>query len=422
MLMSQQMIAGIIFLVAYLLIIFRFTRPVLIVYLAVGALLLSQAITIDQALAAINLNVIGIVWGTMVLAELFVASRATDYLAGKIVSRMPTVSMALVAVSALSGFISSFVDNVATVLIIAPVAFQIARSLKISPAPFLIGVAVSSNLQGMATMIGDSTSVILATTANMDFLDFFWMQGRPGIFFAVQIAAISATLILWFLFRNMKQPVALKNRVRVLSWAPSRFLGFLVFALAASSFIPNKPVYTVGIITVLLAFTAILWNLFWGKLEFRIQKLDWETLLFLIGIFILVGSLSETGIVNRLANLIAQATGGSKLTAFLLLIWLSVLVSAFIDNIPYSIAMLPVAQQVGISLDISPYLLMFGLLIGTSLGGNITPIGASANIVAMGMLRRNGYDVSFKEFTRIGLPFTLIAVITASLFIWLFWS
>ncbi len=126
--------------------------------------------------------------------------------------------------------------------------------------------------------------------------------------------------------------------------------------------------------------------------------------------------------VSWLAHQITQFTGGSKLTAFLVLVWISVIISAFVDNIPYTIAMLPVANQVATALGVSPLLLMFGLTIGTSLGGNITPIGASANVVAVGMLRKRGHDVSFGEFMKIGLPFTLAAVISASAFIWFIWA
>ncbi len=419
---NPQLIAGVVFALAYILVISRVIRPVLVVLLAGIALVFTQTITLEQALQSINLNVLGIVWGTMVLAELFIASHATDYLAGQIVSRMRTVGLALVAVSAFAGFVSAFVDNVATVLIIAPVAFDIAHRLKVSPAPFLIGVAISSNLQGTATMIGDSTSIILATTADMSFLEFFWLNGRPSVFFAVEIAAVAATFLLYLLFRNMQQRIEFENQVKVLTWTPTWLLAALITSLASSSFIPGKPVYAVGLITVSFGVLGILWNATFDKLPFKLRNLDWETLLFLTGIFVLVGSLSATGIVERLAAAITAATGGSTLTAFLVLVWLSVIVSAFVDNIPYTIAMLPVAQQVAASLGVSPFLLMFGLLIGTSLGGNVTPIGASANVVAVGMLRKHGINVSFADFAKIGLPFTLVAVITASIFVWLFWS
>lgn len=422
MLTNPAVLAASIFVLSYVLIVARAARPILLVFIAGALLLLTGTITPLDALSSINYNVLGIFWGTMVLAELFIASRAPDYLAGRVVARVRTAGLALVAVSAFSGFISSFVDNVATVLIVAPIAFDIAHRLKISPTPFLIGIAISSNLQGTATMIGDSTSIILATTANMNFMDFFFLQGKPSIFFAVELGAVAATLMLWFIFRRMRQPINLRQASVVLTWTPTWLLVLLVLTLAGVGFIPNKPAYTIGLITLVYGVIGLIWNSLWGKLPINLLKLDWETFFFLVGIFVLVGSLSVTGIVDMLASGITRITGGNAFVAFMVLVWFSVVVSAFVDNIPYTIAMLPVAQQVAVSLGTSPFLLMFGLLVGTSLGGNITPIGASANVVAVGMLRKRGYNVSFGEFVSVGLPFTLAAVGSAALFLWLVWA
>ena len=420
--LSPPALAGIIFGITYLLIISRVARPILVVAIAAIALIATGTIDMQTAVASINYNVLGIFFGTMVLAELFIASRAPDYLAGKVVARVRTAGMALVAVSAFAGFISSFVDNVATVLIVAPIALDISHRLRTSPTPFLIGIAISSNLQGMATMIGDSTSIILATTAKMNFMEFFWLRGRPGIFFAVELGAVAATLMLWWLFRHLRQPIEFRQSAVVLTWVPTVFLVGLVFTLAASSFIPGRPDYLVGAITLGFGLLAVLWNTVAGRLPFSFMQLDWETFFFLVGIFVLVGSLSATGVVGMLADAIARMTGGSTLVAYLVLVLMSVVVSAFVDNIPYTIAMLPVAQQVATALGASPYLMMFGLLVGTSLGGNITPIGASTNVVAVGMLRKRGINVSFGEFVKIGLPFTAAAVGAATVLLWVLWA
>lgn len=420
--LSPPALAGIIFGVTYLLIISRVARPILVVALAALALIVTRTIDLQTAIASINYNVLGIFFGTMVLAELFIASRAPDYLAGKVVARVRTAGMALVAVSAFAGFISSFVDNVATVLIVAPIAFDIAHRLRTSPMPFLIGIAISSNLQGMATMIGDSTSIILATTAKMNFMEFFWLRGRPGIFFAVELGAVAATLMLWWLFRHLRQPIEFRQSAVVLTWVPTIFLVGLVVTLAGSSFIPGRPDYLVGVITVGFGLLAVVWNAVAGRLPFSFMQLDWETFFFLVGIFVLVGSLSATGVVGMLAEAIARMTGGSTLIAYLVLVLMSVVVSAFVDNIPYTIAMLPVAQQVATALGASPYLMMFGLLVGTSLGGNITPIGASTNVVVVGMLRKRGINVSFGDFVKIGLPFTVAAVGAAAILLWALWA
>ena len=422
MLLNPAQIAIVVFIITYILLIKRVTRPMYITGGAALLLLLTRTISPDQALSSINFNVLGILWGMMVLAELFIASNAPEYFASLLLARVHTAGWALVVISAFAGLISSFVDNVATVLIVAPIAFNVARRLHTSPTPFIIGIAISSNLQGTATLVGDTTSVVLASMGKMDFLDFFWMQGKPSIFFAVELGAIAATAVLYLLFRHLKQPIDFKQTTLVRTWVPSWLLLCLIIVLATSSLIPNRPEYIVGLITVIFGVIGIIWNQLWGHLPLNLAELDWETFFFLIGIFVLVGSLSATGVVSSLATAIAEQTGGNVLTAFLILVWLSVLVSAFVDNIPYTITMLPVAQQVALSLGCSPYLLMFGLAVGTSLGGNITPIGASANVVAVGLLRKEGVEVSFGEFVKIGLPFTLTAVTVASLFLWIVWA
>lgn len=419
---SPAMVATIIFLFAYFLLIIKATRPIYITSGAALLLLLTGTINTQQALSTINLNVLGIVGGMMLLAELFIRSRAPGFFAAMLVARVRTAGMALIAVSTFAGVVSAFIDNVATVLIVAPIAFDIAKRLRTSPVPFMVGIAISSNLQGMATLIGDATSVILASAANLNFLEFFWLKGKPGIFFAVELGAVAATLVLWWLFRHLRQPIHYQQSSSVLTWVPTLLLVAVILTLALSSLIPNRPPNLIGTIAISFGLIGLLWNTLWGRLDFNLRALDWETLVFLIGVFILVGSLSATGVVNSLSHFIAQLTGGNVLIAYLVLIWVSVLISAFVDNIPYALAMLPVAQQIAFALGCSPYLLMFGLMVGTSLGGNITPIGASANVVATGMLRKHGYDVSFGEFIKIGLPFTLAAVVVASTFIWLIWA
>ncbi|MDD4980196.1 MAG: SLC13 family permease [Candidatus Omnitrophica bacterium] len=412
-----------IFLITYMFLMLKKGHPFIVLGTAIGLLFLSRAINLAQAFASINYNVLGVFLGTMILSSLFIFSGVPAYLATKLVDRSKTVGMALLSVCLLAGFISSFAENVATVFIVAPIAFEVAKRLKANPVPFLIGIAVSSNLQGCATMIGDSPSIILALSSGMNFMDFFWMKGRPGITFAVELGAVASFVILYLLFRKYKELVVQIEEVKVKTWFPAWLLGFMIFTLAVSSFIKNKPAYSIAFIC--LAYGII--GLIWHELKHReslsaIKDLDWHTFFFLIGVFVLVGSLTYAGIIDDIANFIIGFTKGNKLLAYTIIVWLSVLLSAFVDNIPYTVAMIPVAKLVAASLGISPQLLLFGLLIGTSLGGNITPIGASANMVAVGLLRKKGLQVSFGDFVKIGLPFTLAAVSVAYLFIWFIWS
>ncbi len=412
-----------IFIIAYILLVLKKGHPFLVLGAAIGALLISGAINLKEALLSINYNVLGVFLGTMILSGLFIFSGVPAYFATKLVDRSKTVGMALLSVCILAGFISSFVENVATVLIVAPIAFEVAKKLKANPIPFLIGIAVSSNLQGCATMIGDSPSMILALSSGMNFMDFFWMKGRPGITFAVELGAVASFYVLYLLFKKYKAPVVQIEEVKVKTWVPTWFLAFMMLTLALSSFIKNKPTYTIAFICIIYGIVGLVWHELKHKESISLLKdLDWHTFFFLIGIFILVGSLTYKGVTDDIAGCIIKYTKGNKFLAYTVIVWLSVLLSAFVDNIPYIVAMIPVAKLVAVSLGVSPELFLFGLLIGTSLGGNITPIGASANLVAVGLLRKEKHHVKFIDFIKIGLPFTISAVTVAYLFIWFVWS
>jgi len=411
------------FLIAYILLVLKKGHPFIILGSAIAVLFASRSLGLNEALTSINYNVLGVFWGTMVLSSLFINSSVPAYLATKLVDRSKSVGLAMLSVCFLAGFISAFVENVATVLIVAPIAFEVAKKLKTNPVPFLIGIAISANLQGCATMVGDSPSIILALSSGMSFMDFFWMKGRPGITFAVELGAIAAFYVLYLLFKKYKQPVTLIEEVKVKTWFPTILLTLMMLTLAASSFIKDKHPYTIAFICITYGVIGLIWHEIKHRESISLVKdLDWHTFFFLIGIFILVGTLSQRGIVDDVANFIIKHTQGSQFIAFTIIIWLSVILSAFIDNIPYTIAMIPVAKLVAQSLGVGPELFLFGLLIGTSLGGNITPIGASANVVAVGLLRKEGYHVKFTDFVKMGLPFTLAAVGVAYIFLWFVWS
>jgi Na+/H+ antiporter NhaD/arsenite permease-like protein len=412
-----------VFLITYILLMLKRGHPFVVLGSAIGLLLVSGVVNLTQALSSINYNVLGVFLGTMILSSLFIFSDVPAYLATKLVDRSKTVGMALLSVCILSGFISSFVENVATVLIVAPIAFEVAKKLKANPIPFLIGIAVSSNLQSCATMIGDSPSIILALSSGMNFMDFFWMKGRAGITFAVELGALASFYVLYLLFKKYKEPVIQIKEVKVKTRIPTWLLAFMMLTLALSSFVKNKPPYTIAFICLIYSIIGLVWHELKHRESLSVVKdLDWHTFFFLIGIFILVGSLTYTGIIDDIANSIISFTKGNKFLAYTIIVWLSVLLSAFVDNIPYIIAMIPVAKLIAVSLGVSPELFLFGLLIGTSLGGNITPIGASANVVAVGLLRKEKHHVKFEDFIKIGLPFTIAAVSIAYLFLWFVWG
>jgi len=421
--LHPKLIAGLTFLAVYAMLILHKGKPPLVVWSGAALLLATRVITPSEALESINVNVLGIFIGTMILSSFLIYSKVPAYLASVLVTPGRSAVGAIMAVCLLAGAISAFVDNVATVLMVVPIAIEVSKRLEVSPVPFVIGIAVSANLQGAATMVGDSTSILLASAARMTFTDFFWMNGRPGIFFAVQAGAVAAFLVLYLVFRKTYKGSCMPvEEVHVTSWVPTVLMLTMMATMAASSFIPNRPDWALGAIAMTYAVFVLLWNALarYKDIDLR-RNLDWSTVLLLSGLFIVVGSLTSTGLVMDAANIISKVANGHPFRAYNAIVWFSVIVSAFVDNIPFTMAMLPTAQLVAQSLGTSQYVMMFGLLLGTTLGGNITPIGASANIAAVSLLKKQGYHVSFSEFLHVGLPFTLTAVIVGSLVNWAIW-
>lgn len=412
------------FLLAYVLFVLLPARRTLVAVCGALLVVIFGTVSLKEAFWAINWNVMGIFVGTLVVADIFMESRVPAYLAEIIVDRAKNTAWAILLLCALTGFISAFVENVATVLIVAPIALSLAKKLQINPTKMMIAIAISSNLQGTATLIGDPPSMLLGGFAKMNFMDFFFYHGKPSIFFAVELGALTSFVVLYFVFKSHRQKTELVPVEKVRSWVPAISLVVLIILLAGSSFFDTSFSYMAGVLCMIFGAFLIFWNKFTngGSIVKSIKSLDWDTTFFLMGVFILVGSVTLTGWIDTISAYLSNLVGKNIFLGYTLIVFVSVFISAFVDNVPFLAAMLPVAVSMSQRLEINPSLFLFGLLIGASLGGNITPIGASANIVACGLLKKEGYHIKFREFAKIGLPFTLTAVTAAYLFIWFLWK
>ena len=394
--------------------------------------------SLRAALQAVDYNVLLMMAGTMGTVTLFIESKMPARLAEMLIVRVPDVKWAVCMLALFAGVISAFVDNVATVLMVAPVGLAIARKLKISPVPVIISIAVSSNLQGAATLVGDTTSILLGSFADMNFFEFFWMQGRPGIFWGVELGALASLAVLLWLFRRETQPVCAKVETEVEDDVPAALMLLTVGLLIAASFLPQpgggvlRALYELR--SGLVCMGLCLFGLVRACLRARsakplgrvVRELDRDTLLLLFGLFIVIAGVRAAGVIDAAAALFHAIAGEDPFRLYLLLVAVSVVLSAFIDNIPYVAAMLPVVQGIAGLMNggagFPPELFYFGLLTGATLGGNLTPIGASANIAAIGILRKHGEQVRTRDFLRIGIPFTLAAVLTGHVYLWLVWG
>lgn len=374
----------------------------------------------------INWNILMIYVGSMIIAALFIYSKVPARIADGLVSISPSTGIAVILILAMTGIISIFVENVATVLVMAPIALALSKKLKLNPVPFMIGLAVMSNLEGTATLVGDPPSMIFASYAGYSFNDFFISQGKLSIFFIIQAGMIAGCIFFYFIFGRVKEKANVEKEA-VISYFPLWLLLAMIFGLAVISFLSPELGYSSGCFVLGLGIVGLLWygfNQHKSKNDIweLVKGLDWETIAFLIGIFVVVGAISEVGLLDDFAAWLAVVTNGSKLAGFILILAFSVLISGFVDNVPYIIVMLPVAGSLAMNLGVSKELYMFALLVGSCLGGNLTPFGASANVVAMGILKKEDHPISFGGFLKIGAPFTIITTATAALVLWLIWA
>ena len=374
----------------------------------------------------INWNILMIYVGSMIIAALFIYSRVPARIADALVTISPSTGIAVVLILAMTGIISIFVENVATVLVMAPIALALSKKLKLNPVPFMIGLALMSNLEGTATLVGDPPSMIFASYAHYTFNDFFAHQGKISIFFFIQAGLLVGCIFFYCFFSKAKEKASV-DKEEVISYLPLWLLLIMIAGLAVISFLSSELGYSSGCLVLGLGMIGLIWyhlnqKKTYGEVWQLVKELDWETIAFLIGIFVVVGAISETGLLGDFALWLAHVTGGSKFLGFLLILLFSILISGFVDNVPYIIVMLPVAGNLAQAMGIQKELFMFALLIGSCLGGNLTPFGASANVVAMGILKKEGHPITFPGFLKISAPFTVLTTAAAAALLWAVWA
>jgi Na+/H+ antiporter NhaD/arsenite permease-like protein len=393
------------------------------VSLASAALLIATGV-ISPAVAFLQWDswaVLAIYWGYGMLAIVFRESQLPALVASYVLARVKKEKYALLFVCALAAFLSAFMANPVIVIMLAPLAIEIAERLKSSLFLYLVGLAISSNVVTTVSMVADPPATILALETGMTFLDFYWFHGRLGLGTLSAIGVVVALLTLLYQFRHLDKTVEIREERFQVTYGP-----LLVF-LASVLFLAVVPLFweeTRDPAFVLAVGLAVgLGSLYLGRRMIRamVEEFDWETLWFLIGIFVVIGAVEQVGLLKDFATWLA-GTGLRSPTAYLaILTWISVLISAFVDNVPYTILMIPVCTYLAQSLGTSPWPLYFGMLVGTGIGGNITPVGATANVLACGMLEKRGYRIDLWEYMKISLPFSVAAVLSVHLLLQLFW-
>lgn len=421
--MDQLILAAALFVITYIFMIKFVNHRPLVVGISALVFIILNIVPLNTVWGAIDFNVLLMIGGTMMLVSLFSESLMPTRLADLIINKVKDIRLIILFLSMFAGFVSAFIDNVATVLMIAPVAMSLAKKLNISPVKMIIAISISSNLQGAATLVGDTSSILLGSALNMTFFDFFVYNGHMGMFWIVQISALIATAIIYIQTKDMKGKVDAIEVTKVKDMMPTFLVILMIVLLIFASFIPQDQKIDIlnGLICVCVAIFGVIYHLIRHKDKSIIKtvasEIDFNTLGLLAGLFIIISGIENAGVIDEIAKLFIKLADKPFLL-YTALVWGSVLISAFVDNIPYVATMLPVLSVISTHVPFDMTVFYFGLLSGATLGGNITPIGASANIASLGILKEAGYTVENKDFMKMSVPFTLTAVLVGYILVW----
>jgi Na+/H+ antiporter NhaD/arsenite permease-like protein len=391
-------------------------------------LLLTKAITPYEFIKYVNWDVLGLIIGMNIFSVLLEESGLVKLLSDKILSHTYSYRKILFLLTLSSGIISIALENVTVVLLMAPIVFMITDKTGYDPAPIIIGVALASNMAGSATMIGDPPAIIVAGHYNLSFIDFIIHDVKPSMFFITLIPMIISTYIYTLLVpeqkivNNKSNTIITNNTDKSFLVEATIFLTIKITLLSIRNIIelPLTLIATIGVGGLILTRIILHNDIESAKKGVR-QGFDWKLIVFLIGIFVLSGAFAKYGLARRFAEFILGVAGNNLFYITSILIWISVAFSAVMDNTPYVVTMLPVIDDIVRDIGADPLTIVWALLLGATLGGGITYIGASANLIAIRLLEKKGRKVSFLEFIRKSLPFNLSNIIIGWIIYSIFW-
>lgn len=420
--MVQLVIGVVFFILLFILISLEVVNKTILAMLGAVLFIAMGIVNQHQAYEEIDWHVIFLLIGMMVIVGITKKSGLFQYIAiksAKLVNGDPV--KILILFSLITALLSALLDNVTTVLILTPVIILISVELGLNPIPFIISSALASNIGGMATLIGDPPNIMIGSAAHLGFTDFIVNLGP-----LVLILLVSHSLMILFFFKK-KMNVSMERRARIMEFDENASITDKVLLIKSLSVLLLVLVLFLlhGIIslepsTVALGGAALLMLLAGGEeVEEYFHEVEWSTIFFFIGLFIMVGGLVELGVINFLAEKFLAFTSGNLLLTTELIIWVSGFLSAFLDNIPYVATMIPLVERLGQDIgqvNIQP--VWWSLAIGACLGGNGTLIGASANVVSAGISGRSGYKISFMEFTKYGMIVMIVTLFISSFYVY----
>ena len=416
--MNPIWIAAVIFLISYAVIVSDRVHRTIAALLGGLTIILVGVLDQYQAFQAIDWNVIFLLAGMMMIANMLQETGLFQWIAIQSVrlgkGNTYRILVILVLVTAVT---SALLDNVTIVILMAPVTLFITARLGISPLPFLIALILSSNIGGTATLIGDPPNILIGSAAGIDFLTFAANLAPIAILILIAFIGLS-----WFLFKKDLQvakidPLSIEvlDTSELITNAPLLRKSLVVLAGVLLGFLFHGALH-IEPATIALAGATVL--MLWGRIDpdHVLREIEWTALFFFIGLFIMVEALVEVGIIEAVAQTALRLTDGNLQMTSMLLIWLSAVASGVVDNIPYTATMIPVVESLGHAMPVGP--LWWSLALGACLGGNATLVGAAANVVVANLSEKSGHPISFGLFFRYGAITTFISLILASLYVW----
>ena len=414
----MEVIAIVVFVVVIGLIISEKVNSAAAALAGAMALVVTGVMSAHKALSYIDFNTIGLLVGMMVLVAIIRQSGLFEYVAikaAKMVHGDPWKIM--IAFILLTAVLSGILDNVTTVLLVGPMTIAIAKMLEINPVPFLMTQILASNVGGTATLIGDPPNIMIGSAANLSFVDFLKNTGL-----AVALVIVFMIVMMRFVYKKEIEVEGLDTS-KIMNLDPDKSItdkpllikGVVVIVLVILGFIFHDQI---GMETSVIALTAAAVMLLIGgvNVDNAIQDVEWTTIAFFMALFVVVGGLTETGVIKQVAAVIIERTAGHPVMMMLILLWASALLSSFLNNIPFIATLIPLVLALKADgMDAEP--LWWAISLGACLGGNGTMIGASANVVLSDISTKHGYPITFKSYLRVGMPFMLGSVFISMVFL-----
>lgn len=410
-------ISSIILIVSYIFIAWEKTPKVTIAMLAASLMLIISKAPSTRVFSYVDFQVIFLLISMMIIVHITTRSGVFNWIAIEMLKfTKGRPKLILLALAALTAFLSAFLDNVTTVVLIIPVTFLIAKELDLNPIPFLLTEIFASNIGGTATLIGDPPNIIIGSAAGFAFMDFV-KELTP----VVLIVFIVSITILIFMFRkqllstpDLMQKVQLLDNSHSITDKPLMIISLIVLLAVICGFVFHGIIHIDAYVIALMGASILL---LFDSPKHIMNEVEWTTIFFFIGLFIIIGSFAEAGGVKYLANQVIHLTAGDLKKTTMLILWASGVFSSIIDNIPYTVTMAPMINELKHTMEVTP--LWWSLSLGACLGGNATIVGAAANVIVIEAALAKGYKISFWQFMKYGVLITFISFVICTAFLYI---